>query len=188
MTIPEGHDAPDTVDVLFNNFEILTSFRNNFTSNLKKLGETEPTWLYMWIAHTRDHKYIPNIERDGTVNRFGVVKELYKSGNLDALYMVPRVKDLPSHKVTIPVGCKPIAAYRTGISKLSDNRVIRFVQYYLLGFHTTVDGKNFQVMRIIKPSGEYRDTTNFKLRWVSESDNDGVPALLYPRNIKPEKK
>lgn len=173
-------DAPDNVEILFDSFETLSTFRNNFTNNLVKLGESEPTWLYMWVAHTRDHKYIPNIEQDGSVNHFSVVKELYEKGNLDALYMVPRDKELPTHKVTIPSGCKPIATYRTGITKLPNNRFMRYVQYYLLGFHKMVDGRSYSVMRIIKPSGEYRDTTNFKLRWSSDDDRN-IPAMLYPK-------
>lgn len=180
--MPDGEVAPVDVETLFTCFETLSSFRNNFTVNLDKLGKSEPTWLYMWVAHTRDHRYVPNIEKDGKTNKFGVVLDLYREGNLDALYMVPRDKNLLTHKVTIPVGCKPIAAYRTGLSKLPNGQFIRYVQYYLLGFHTNIDGRSYQVMRIIKPSGEFRDTTNFKLRWHSESDEVGVPAMLYPKH------
>lgn len=180
--MPDGEVAPITVDTLFNNFETLTSFRNNFITNLVKLGEDEPTRLFLWVAYTKDKRYIPNIEKDGTINKFGKVLYEANTNNLSALYFVPRDKNLLTHKVTIPVGCKPICAYRTGISKLPNGSFIRYVQYYLLGFHKTIDGRSYQVMRIIKPSGEFRDTTNFKLRWHSESDEVGVPAMLYPKH------
>lgn len=169
-------DVKNDVDTLFTNFEELSTFRNNFTAHLKKLGEDEPTWLYMWVAHTKDHHYIPFIDKAGNKTRFNIVLDEAKKNNLDALYFVPREKNLPTHKVVIPDGSKPVAAYRTGVSKLPNGSLIRYVQYYILGFEK--DGK--QWLNIIKPSGETRTTNNFKLKWVSEKDNMGVPAILHP--------
>ncbi len=143
---------------------------------------------YMWLAETTDGDFIPQYEADGTENSGRIVLDLDKEGKLARVYRVPVNPGLPSHFVKLCDGKRLILIRReapklvdrpnekaileaTGnnpeVAKLLDRlkRSPTGFTLYLLGFQTTIKGKNYKAIRYIRHDGEYRDTTNFDLAW-----------------------